>query len=194
MVQDMRPAGDIVPIYTVLELTEQPPPSSNTIYASVQPTSETVDMGKTVDYVDIDLPRISQHKPRSVNQITACLSPDYSEPFEAHTSASNTEYAEPFQPDKTSTANAPVLPHNADGDQQTIYSLATAVSLGDPTVISSEPNKPTKPSTPTGEAVKAIDPIYLEAIEVKHGEKTGFDATQDPNAVYAGLIKLKKSV
>ena len=190
----IEPSGNT--IYADVEMTQRPAPSSNTIYASIQPTSEAVDMGKSVDYADLDFPRSHQQKPTSTDKITACLSPIYSQPCDSISSASNTVYVEPFKQNKTPTATAPVQTNNADGDQQQhIYSLAQAFPLDDPNVIYSESNKPQKSSTltVTDEEVKTTDPIYLDAIEVKHGDGRGIDATQGLIAVYAQPIKLKKS-
>lgn len=48
MVLDKRPSEGTVPIYTELEMSQQPTPSNNTIYSKMQPTSEAVDIDISV--------------------------------------------------------------------------------------------------------------------------------------------------
>lgn len=171
VVPDNRPSDGTVPpsntIYADVEMTQRPTFSNNSIYASVRPTSEAFYMGKNVVYANLDIPQKVQQKPRCADKITACLSPIYSQPYKPPSSPGNTVYAEPFKPDKRSTAAAPV--------------------------IYSEQNKPAKSLPPTDKAAKATDSTYLKAIEVKRGATSEGVATQDPSAVYAEPIKLKKS-
>lgn len=96
------PPRDI--IYADVEMTQRATPSNIAIYASVQLTCEMANMGKSVDYVDLDFLKKDQQMSTSADKIAACLSPIYSEPYEKPASASNTEYAEPFKSDETSTA------------------------------------------------------------------------------------------
>lgn len=52
--EDAAPSGNT--IYADVEMIQQPKPS-NTIYASVQATSDPADMGESVVYADLDFPQ-----------------------------------------------------------------------------------------------------------------------------------------
>jgi len=82
---------------------------NNSIYASVQQTSEAVEMSESVVYAELDFPKKDQQKAKSAAKIAACLSSIYSDPYQPPGSSSNREYAAPFKADKTPKAIAPVL-------------------------------------------------------------------------------------